>query len=276
MPTPVDSPVAGASPPRTVWVERRPDGRTTVVFWSLLTAPAGFAGFNVYRSPQPCSDLTSPSLEKLTSSPIGVSFYLDDVEPLSAASYLVTRVADDGEHPLYRPVQFGDTLDPERYGTRRPVLSPPRIAKEFRRRKGILLKRNAEDVIFLIRRMFGRRCPSCFDGAAESASRADCSTCYGTGWERGYEPVYGGRCRVLSIEEALKLQLPGLVFSSAPKGWHVGFPLLRQGDIVVRPTTGHRYEAQGISTAVFEGILTGQDYSLVAYDPGNPIYNVPV
>lgn len=263
---------------RSVWVELRAIDRQTVVYWAApVPLPVGIVGFNVYRSPQPTSDLTSKSLVKLTPNPIGFSFLLDpqsQIEPFGISSYVVTVVETAREWVLDRPVQVGDTSDSDRYGRRFAVISMPRVFEEFRRRKDILLGLNSERVTFLIRRLIGKRCAECFSGAMEGSTRADCQNCYGTGWERGYEPVVA-RCRIGSISEALNLDPAGLKFGSNPNGWHVGFPLLRQGDVVAR-IDGKRYEAQKISMAVHQGILTGQDYELVAYDPFHPIYNFPL
>lgn len=262
---------------RRVWVERRNDGAAAIVYWAIEEIPSGFVGFNVRRSPQPCSELSSPSLELLTESPIVVPFYVDEDAPtLGIPAYLVTQVDAGGEHAIDRSMQVGDTSDPDHQGRRKTIVSPPRVFAEMRRRKKLLLDRNGEIVTVLIRRMGGRRCPACFDGTYEGSGKADCSTCYSTGWDRGFEVVDGVLMRITSIEEALKLQPPALVFSSAPKAWLVGFPLLRNGDVIVRPTAGKRYEVQKIDPAVHQGILTHQDCELVAFDPGHPIYGFPI
>lgn len=265
---------------RRLWVERTSDGRGNVAFWTVdAPPPTGFVGWNVYRSPEPCSDLTSSSLTLLTSSPIGVAFLVDPVEAPTGVfglpSYLVTQVDSGGEHTIDRPVQVGDTSDPKRQGRRFPIISMPRVFAEFRRRKQLLLDLNGERVTVLVRRLGGRRCPDCFSGQFESPAKADCRTCWGTGWDRGYEALTDVPMRISSIEEALKLQPPGLVFASNPKGWSVGFPLLRQGDVVVRPMAGKRYGVQKVDLTVHQGILTGQDFDLVDFEPSDPIYGFP-
>lgn len=263
---------------KRVWAERRPNSKQNVVFWNVpVPMPKTFQGFHVYRSPQPTTDLTSPTLERLTTAPVGVPFFIDAQpasEPFGVPSYLVTGLNTGQEWVLEGGVAVGDNTDDDRYGRRFPILSMPRIYKEFRRRKDILLGLNSERVVFLIRRLAGKRCPECFQGAYETSGRADCGNCFGTGWDRAYEPVEA-LCRVGTLEEALRLQPAGLEFASSPKGWHVGFPLVRQGDVVVR-LDGKRYEVQRISLTVHQGIITGQDYDLVAYDPNHPIYNFPI
>lgn len=282
MSVPFEFEIPRPRPARRVYAETRPasdpTGLATAVYWlPPETLPAGFSGFNVYRSPEPTSDLTSPSLELLTPIPVGVPFFLDpqpQTEPLGVPSYLVTVIGSSGEDAIDRPVQVGDTSDPDRQGRRFPVLSMPRIFQEFRRRKDILLGLNAEKVTFLIRRMVGHRCRLCFKGPYEGSAQASCPVCTGTGWERGYEVLPDVLCRIGTLAEALRLQPAGLEFSSNPKGWLVGFPLLRNGDALVR-SNGKRYAVQRIDLTVHQGILTGQDFDLVAYEPFHPIYAFP-
>lgn len=271
-----------------VWVERRAGGRTAVVFWSSPAAmPAGFAGWNVRWSPEPCSDLTSASLTLLTEDPLGVPFLIvDDADPTGRPSYLVSIVDGTGEHVIGRPTQVHDTSDPARQGRRFFYGGPsmPKVFAEFRRRRELLLGPKvgppgvgtAEDVIVLVRRHAGTRCPRCFSGTRENSTRADCAICWGTAWARGYERVDGARIRVGRITDILRIQTSGTEIGSNPRAWHAGFPLLRPGDVIVRPKDGVRYSAGKIELTEHQGILTGQDYDLIAFDPRHPIYSYPI
>lgn len=228
-------------------------------------------GFNVYRGLAPNMTISSPQSVKLTASPVVVPYYRDQTVETHTGQqwyYLVTEVFTDGsEVALDSPATLGTAIG----GVDRNYLSPVRIFREYRRRKYILLNEDAEQVDFLIRRRAGTRC-DCFSGEYEQSGNAACSTCYGTGWTRGYELLRSVQCRIHTISEALRLQPQGLIFNSGPRAWLVDFPLLRNGDVLVRRNT-ERYEVDKIDPAIHQGVLTHQDFQLIVLPNTHPVYS---
>lgn len=245
-----------------------------VVYWS----PKPFvqnsypSGWNVYRGTNPAMTPASPDVTKLNSAPITTPMWIDETAETRVSDqiyYVVTELRGDGsETPIDRPV----TLNQWFGGEDREMLSPIRIYREMRRRKGLLLGRTAEITDLLIRKRAGSRCGACFLAQYESVLKSDCGTCFGTGWERGYELLRSVRCRVSTIQETLKLQPAGFVFDSRPRGWLVDFPILRNGDVVVR-RNGERYEVDQTEPVIHQGVLTEQNFALTALPQLHPIFS---
>lgn len=260
-----------------VWVESPLHHDELIVYWS----PKRFAenrypiGWNVYRGVGPDMVVGSPQIEKLNSSPITVPVYRDtgvvqaapDTRVNTHWYYLVTEVFSDGtETRLDRPVTLGQWFG----GEDRPTLSPIRIYREFKRRKWIILDRTAERVDYLVRRRAGTRC-TCFAPEYESCSRSECNRCFGTSWLRGFELIRSVKCRILTIQETLKLMPKGLVFDSRPRAWLVDFPIARNGDVIVR-RSGERYEIDMVEPVIHQGVLTEQNFALTVLPETHPIH----
>lgn len=159
------------------------------------------------------------------------------------------------------------------HGRRRKNISMPRIFREFKRRKYIIFHNNSEDIVILLRKRAGVRC-ACYSCDYESAG-AGCDTCFGTGFEGGYCILRAVELRFLSVQELLSLQPAGLQFKSNPRGWLVDFPVLSNGDVVVR-SNNYRYEIQKLDIITHQGVLTEQNFDLIALDTTSPIYDFTI
>jgi hypothetical protein len=260
----------------TVWVESPLHRNELDIYW----LPPSFAanvypkGFNIYRGHTPVFTPTALTWQKLNDVPITVPMFRDstaDVKRREQLYYVVTAVMlDDREMPLDDAVTL---LQNENMGRRKTIISPPRVYREYRRRKWLILENDAERVDVLIRILSGERCPKCFSGEYEGQARPDCDVCFGTGYRGGYVPLRDVMCRILSIEEVLRLQPAGLQMRTGPKAWLVDFPIMRNGDIIVRHSTGQRYEVDLVDFVVHQGILTEQNFNLNELPETHPIYD---
>lgn len=264
--------------PKRVWIESPLKKDELVVYWSPRNYQTNRypIGFNVYRGMHPhiVPTLDSQEVVKLTSTPVVVPFYKDTTVDTKAAAhwyYLVSQVFTDGsETPLDEPVCLGTQFG----GVIRKNLSPLHIYREFKRRKLIILERTGETVDILVRRRAGTRC-DCYNGEYESFSKSNCPQCYGTGWDRGYEILRDITCRVISSTEVLRMQSSGLEFSANPRGWLVDYPMMRNGDILVR-RDGQRYEVNRVDPMIHQGILTEQGFELVNLPETHPVYGYDI
>lgn len=233
-------------------------------------------GYNVYRLTAPQFTPATPNAVKLNTAVVTVAMYRDttvDTQRHSHPYYVVTEVfADGSELPLAPPATL--YTHNNSLGRRFTMMSPPRIYREFRRRKHIILDNTAEIVDILIRRASGTRCP-CFNCEYGQSSDTNCPQCFGTGWERGYELLRDVPARVMSLQEVLMLQPQGIKLKSNPRGWLVDFPILRNGDVFIR-RNGLRMEVNSIEYMDHQGILTHQDFDLVDLPLGSIVYNYDV
>lgn len=252
------------------------------IYWipatPLLTGT--LLGFDIYRarSSQPVS---SSDWVKLNTSLIVTTSYRNTGVDRSYYNfwwYRVVEVYEDDHHVQFtrevdRPVSLDSHLNG--YGSDSNCLSVQQIAREWRRRKYIILNRNAELVSILFRRVAGQRC-SCFNREYESPDRAaDCPTCYSTGWAGGYEVLRDVLCRITPVKEQLQLEAPGLVLHTDPQAWLCDFPLVRDGDIVVR-RNNWRYEIKDVNLLQTQGILTEQTFTVSKLDLTHPVQAFPL
>jgi hypothetical protein len=258
----------------SVWIESPLRQNELDIYW----IPPPFLqnqypkGFNIYRGHVPIFQPTSQQWVKLNGALVNTPFFQDttvDTKRREQVYYAVTAVLrDDSEVLLNDPVTL---LQNETSGRRRTIISMPRIFREYRYRKWIILDNDAEYVDILIRFLSGTRC-DCFSGEYEGDARPDCPKCFGTGYVGGYAPLRDVLLRILSIEEVLRLQPQGLQLRTGPKGWLVDFPIMRNGDIVVR-RTGQRYAVDKVDFVVHQGILTEQNFDLNELPETHPIYD---
>jgi len=260
-----------------VWVDSPLRVNALSVYW-VAQAVGGktLDGHNVYRHITPQFGPGDLGVVKLNTTLIQVPLFKDvslDMSRKQQFYYLVTQhFTDNAEIPLAKPVSLGS---PEsNAGVKRKNISSPRIYEEWRRRKRIIIHQTGEMVAVLVQRTSGPRC-ECFDPKYEHTTYGNCPLCYGTGFERGYELIPDVLVRVLNSREILKLQPAGLQLSSNPKGWIIDFPLLRNGDAIVR-RDGLRYEVDSTDFTVHSGILTEENFELVALPQNHPIYSFPV
>lgn len=261
-----------------VWVES-PLLRTELdIYWVVNLAWSNRPkGYNIYRSQSPTFVMGSPSVTQLNSSLLRVPLFRDTTVDLTRRTiywYLVTEVLEDNtERPLDIPTALGNPFTTA--AAQIPSASPQMIYREFRRRKHLIQRRTAEKVDLLIERTAGTRC-SCYSPAFESGGSDACNACYGTSFQGGYEVLIDVEMRILTPNEMLRVQPAGLQFVSTDTGWIVDFPLMRNGDVVVR-RNGRRYEVDSVQSTRHQGIITEQDFDLKELETTAPVYafNIP-
>lgn len=257
-----------------VWVQSPLTRNALIVYWTprVGSVSQNPVGYNVYRSVVPRWDNGQPIGEKLNTTLVTVPLFADNNVDLTRKTfhwYTVTEVLQDGaERQLSRPVNTESYTTDK--GTRFKNISPQRIYKEWIRRKQIILNNTAELCDLLIERTAGKRC-SCFSGEFESASTSCCPSCYGTGFDRGFELMRDIQVRVIPRRESLELQPRGLVLNNNPQGWCLDFPLLRTGDVVARKN-GLRYTVENLDVIRHQGLPTEQTFDLHVLDTTEPVY----
>jgi hypothetical protein len=258
-----------------VWIEAPLNREELDIYWNVLPWSNNSypLGWNVYRSVGP--RWQGPDVVKLNTTAVTIPMYQDttvDNRYKQQYYYTVTAIyADGSEYPVASPRTLEAYLGTQR---RKKVISMPRVFEEFKRRAYIILDNGAEVLDILVRKRAGTRC-DCYSGEYESVGNAVNCTCYGTGFDRGYILLPDIQMRVLDVAEVLKVQPAGLEFSSNPKGWVVDFPVLRNGDIVIRKN-GERYEVDRISFRMHQGVLTEQNFDLVSLPEKHPVYQYVV
>lgn len=262
---------------RRVRVEFPLAKNTLSVHWTTapFTSNNYPVGFNVYRATDPDATPGSAGSTKLNVSPISVTFYRDTTVDLSLRQvywYTVTEVSSTGaeraiDEPAALQLDIGN-------GPASNIASMPRILREIKRHKEVILKRDGELVFLLMRKRAGVLC-SCYSCEYENTANPSCDDCYGTAFEGGYEILPDVRLRTLTLSEILQRVPQGLQMRSNPRGWLIDYPILTNGDVVAR-RNGYRYEIDKLDLRTTQGVLTEQDFDMVALETTHPVYQVNI
>jgi hypothetical protein len=151
-------------------------------------------------------------------------------------------------------------------------MSVPAILDEFVRRHGIIMARDG-DVIPLdifIRKTSqstgATKCRKCWDEHNQGTTDPNCETCFGVGFEGGYEKITA-KVRILSSARLIELSELGLVLNYQPQAWIVGDkPLLSNGDVLVR-ANNFRYEIMDWTPSETQGRVTRQTFTIKFLPP---------
>ncbi len=145
------------------------------------------------------------------------------------------------------------------------------ITLEHLRRLNLLLEMKGELCYLLIRKRYGQPCPHCFDGWSVASTKEDCPHCFGTGFEGGYN-VFKGRFHIAAGDEKLAETEAGWNLTMNPRVWIVDYPIVREGDILVRRGDFQRYWIQSIGRQVQQSKLLMQLFSISLIEETHPIY----
>lgn len=150
--------------------------------------------------------------------------------------------------------------------------SMPFILSEFVRRHHLISNRDADPtpVSLLIRKTSqstgATKCVECWGERDQGSVRPDCTSCYGVGYEGGYEKTTA-RVRVLQANRLISLEEMGLVLNYQPEAWIAGAtPIVADGDVVVR-ANNFRYEVMDYTPQETQGVITRQVFRLKFLPP---------
>lgn len=253
-----------------VWVQRPHRLDEIDVYWTPNDVYA--QGYNIYRTMNPASPLNL--MDKLNSALVTIPFYRDqtvDALRLPFYYYVVGEVRGSGdETPLGDPVGLQSFF--WKSSRSHMTINMPRIYEEFIDRKYYMLDNNGETVDILLRKVSGERCPSWNEDYEQTIP---CPLCFGTGWIGGYEVVRDVRLRILPSAQNYVATPYGMALKTVPQGWLAEWPLLRNGDVVVR-ADATRFTVSNLALTMHQGVLTEQTFELAFIDPSFPVYGLEV
>lgn len=152
---------------------------------------------------------------------------------------------------------------------RLPEQNQDRILREVVRRDGLLLRRGGEHVDFYTRITAGPKCtrPGCFQPAYNQPADPNCPVCFGTTYVNGYDKYPDVLCKIKPITTKLTLLEMGLKIDSTPAAWFGTYPIVSDGDVLVRRFNNKRYELNNVQQVISKGILTRQAFDIREYLP---------
>lgn len=147
------------------------------------------------------------------------------------------------------------------------------IWEEAIRRNGWILDQGGERVKVFIRKYMGKKC-DCFDGDFKNAVN-DCSNCFGTGYQGGYEGPYDITIAPMNAEKTVEWSERGLYVEQDYDSWTGPSPLLSQRDFIVKQNND-RLAVSGVKVPTNRGNVLQQHFNLEMIDENDIRYDVPV
>ncbi|MNB89789.1 hypothetical protein D3C81_893710 [compost metagenome] len=211
--------------------------------------------YNVYRG-----NSIGGIFYKLNSHPLNIPRFEDsnvNRNPNSNQFYKISTIAilNDGitkvEGTLSGPVMF----------------HIPTTNKWFQKmnERNLWILKNTGVLMDLYRRKTdGERC-SCFDQIREQGD-PDCTKCFGTTFDGGYEPMMQIYVRQKPTQNSLDLTQQGYVYNSKPGGWTITKIPLSNRDLLFNPQ-GDLLSVTSVNTNHAAGYLFHQELQLQQLDP---------
>lgn len=206
-------------------------------------------------------------------------FYKMNNEPLSSPRFEDNKVSRNPNTQYFYKVSTVAVLND---GSKiEGELSPPVIFhipttnkwfKKMNERNMWILKNTGVLMDLYVRKTEGERCTKCWDSIRAQAD-ADCTNCFGTGFEGGYEPMTQLYVRQKPAMQQLELTPHGYVINNNPGAWTISKIKLNNRDLLINPE-GKIFSILNVTVSHAAGYLFHQELSLKELDPTDRLYQL--
>lgn len=199
-------------------------------------------------------------------------FYKLNEEPLSENKFEDKRISLNPNTQYFYKVStvaiFNDGIESE------GPLSPPVIFaipttnkwfKKMNERNMWILKNTGVLMDLYVRKTEGPRCSKCYDEIRGQAGDSNCTNCFGTGFEGGYEPMCQLYVRQKPASSSLDLTSHGYSLNSNPGAWTISKIMLKNRDILINPY-GQMFSVVSSTLSHVAGYFLHQELQLKEID----------
>lgn len=135
--------------------------------------------------------------------------------------------------------------------------------QEIKLRHLALLNQTGEPLLFLQRRREGDRCPHWVEEQQNCSKPNSTPACYGTGWIGGFYAPIQIFVRIVPAGSKVTWYEGGQRKDREQRSWTLWSPILRERDILVRPTTNERFQLQDVAKlGLWRGQHLRQEFNL--------------
>lgn len=153
---------------------------------------------------------------------------------------------------------------------------PTPIGREISRRQDLVNRIYAgRDYLIFQRRVFGQRCPTCWDPIQRQMSESRCKTCFGSSFVGGYyRPIQVALSKSVAprVDDLgpMKKQSEAVSFRLA------SFPEIKPGDMIVEVLGNRRWRVNQVVPSYVQGALVSQQLVGALIIKSDIEYSVPV
>jgi hypothetical protein len=221
-------------------------------------------GYNIYRALSAEGDYV-----KLNVSPVSILSYQDTTAKQNAVTvywYVIKAVIGGNETDGSTPVsnvafaKVNDRTTMARIGNA-TELNHERVLMEMVRRNDIMVRRGGEVIDLWVRKTAGTLC-SCYASERKQPTNPDHADCFGTGFLGGFEAYRNVLIKIEHTPNDYNVMEFGGSLRSVTTAWNTTFPLISNGDIVVRTGDNTRYQIQNVDRRISRGILVRQQFRM--------------
>lgn len=139
-----------------------------------------------------------------------------------------------------------------------------------------LRKLNGVPCAVLKKKQWGERCPRCYDKVSREVVRANCVTCWGTGFVGGYWAPVKVHTRRSAPVSATQQTPEGKSDSNSVRIWMPHIPQLDRDDVIVFLRDNKRFRVDQQSETQITTVTVHQTISAVEIERSHILYKLPV
>jgi hypothetical protein len=145
--------------------------------------------------------------------------------------------------------------------------------KKMNERNLWILKNTGQLFDLYTRKYEGNHCPKCYDKVRSQSYMKDCTVCFGTGFEGGYEPMMQLYVRLKPAETSLDITPEAYTYKNIPGAWTISTVEIKNRDLLIGPD-GTIYSVLSSFVNQAAGYLFHQELKLKEIDPLDPLYKI--
>lgn len=215
-------------------------------------------------------------------SSVGGIFYKLNKEPLDSPRYEDRNVGRNPNTQYFYKVSTVSEFTPgSSVEKTEGELSPPVIYRvsttnkwftKINERNMWILKNTGVLMDLYVRKTDGPRCSYCVD-PLRGQGDPDCTHCFGTTYEGGYEPMVQLYIRQKPATQQLELTPQGYVPNNNPGAWTISDIQIRNRDFMINPE-GKILSVTSSSVSHAAGYLFHQELTMKELDPTDKLYKI--
>lgn len=214
----------------------------------------GRCSFNVYHSTVVSGPFTKVNEVPITSTSL-VDFTNQDYSKFRQGYYVVEAILLDSSNQVIR------SLPTTWQNTRSPWVQIR--ASEIQRREYLLLRKFTGVKSYLFRRkMYGQRCPDCWDPISETVTNDHCQTCFGTSFVGGYSSPIPLFVQYDTTPSSVQHSYIGKVEANSIGAWTIAEPAVFSGDVLLRSGDWNMYTIGPTQPTELQSVAVKQSMQL--------------
>ena len=255
--------------------------RLAVLSFSPPLQP-GLQWVEVYKRSSDWSSDTLVERQALSDRANGIYPYWYMLQASEANMTYSIDFLDESNQPYYNHASarlVAEQYIPPVVAPNQPVFNPIAHTTELVRRHYLVLEAHGQLAILLQTKTSGQVCACRADESRHALY--SCSTCYGTGFEGGYDVFHPFLFKFQPAGEQLKLTETGIGLEQQPRAWTAISPEVHDGDIIIR-LNDRLYDRYKINSPTRSwpdgagGVPTIQEFAVKTLKEDEASYKFPV